>query len=54
MFNRLSNGLYIKSIHWGTTKVTDSGLDITGGVPPQTELAIVLGADAGQLEGVGN
>jgi len=44
--------LYIKSIHWGTAEITDSGLDITGGVPPRTELAIVLGTDAGQLEGV--
>ena len=27
-------------------------MDITGGIPPRTELAIVLGTDAGQLEGV--
>jgi hypothetical protein len=51
-FNRLPNGLYIKSIHWGTTEITDSGFDITGGIPPRTDLAIVLGTDAGQLEGV--
>ena len=43
---------YIKSIHWGTTEITDTGLDITGGIPPRTELSIVLGTDAGQLEGV--
>ena len=44
--------LYIKSIHWGTTEITDTPLDITGGVPPRTELSVVLGADGGQLEGV--
>ena len=44
--------LYIKSVRWGTTDITDSQLDLLAGVPPQTELAIVLGADGGQLEGV--
>jgi hypothetical protein len=44
--------LYIKSIRWGTTDITDSQLDLLAGVPPQTELAIVLGADGGQIEGV--
>jgi hypothetical protein len=51
-FNRLPAGLYIKSIHWGTTEITDTGLDLTGGIPPRTELAIVLATDAGQLEGM--
>src|SRR5262249_30622229 len=51
-FNRLPAGLYIKSIYWGTTEITDTGLDLTGGIPPRTELGIVLATDAGQLEGV--
>jgi len=45
-------GLYIKSIQWGTTEITDSQLDLLAGIPPRTELSIVLGADGGQLEGV--
>jgi hypothetical protein len=51
-FSRMPVSLYIKSIHWGTTEITDTALDLTGGVPARTELAIVLGADAGQLAGV--
>ncbi len=51
-FSRMQNSLYIKSIHWGTTEITDVPLDLTNGVPPRTDLSIVLGADAGQLEGV--
>jgi Carboxypeptidase regulatory-like domain len=50
--SRSPNSLYIKSIHWGTTETTDTPLDLTNGVPPRTELSIVLGADAGQLDGV--
>jgi hypothetical protein len=48
----MPNSLYVKSIHWGTTEITDTTLDLTGGVPPRTELSIVLGADSGQLAGV--
>jgi hypothetical protein len=44
--------LYVKSIHWGTQEITDSQLDLLNGIPPRTELAIVLGADAGQIDGV--
>jgi uncharacterized protein (DUF2141 family) len=43
--------LYIKSIRWGTTDVTDGPLDLLGGIPPRMELAIVLGADAAELTG---
>ncbi len=50
--NRLPNSLYIKSIHWGTVEITDTQLDLTNGVPPRTDLSIVLGADAGHLEGI--
>jgi hypothetical protein len=49
--NRLQS-LYIKSIQWGTQDITDLPLDLLGGAPPRTELAIVLGADAGQMEGI--
>lgn len=49
--NRLLNSLYLKSIHWGTTEITDTTLDLTNGVPPRTELSIVVGTDPGQLEG---
>jgi len=49
--NRLQN-LYIKSIQWGTQDITDIPLDLLGGVPPRTELAVALGADAGQIEGI--
>jgi hypothetical protein len=44
-------GLYVKSIRWGTTDITDTALDLTAGVPPRTELAIVLGSDGGELTG---
>ena len=49
---RLQNTLYIKSIQWGTQDITDLPLDLLGGVPPRTELAIVLGTDSGQIEGI--
>jgi hypothetical protein len=48
---RLQN-LYLKSVYWGTADVTDGDIDLTNGVPPRTELAVVLGADAGQVEGM--
>jgi hypothetical protein len=48
----LQNSLYIKSIQWGTQDITDLPLDLLGGVPARTELAIVLGADSGQIEGI--
>jgi hypothetical protein len=43
--------LYLKSVQWGSTDVTDSEVDLTTGLPPRTDLAIVLGADGGQIEG---
>lgn len=52
VLNRMPGSLYIKSIHWGTTEITDTALDISNGVPPRTELSVVLGADGGELEGV--
>jgi hypothetical protein len=48
--NRLRT-LYLKSVHWGTTDITDSELDLMNGVPANTELAIVLGSDGGTIEG---
>jgi hypothetical protein len=48
----MPKGLYIKSIHLGTTEITDTTLDLTAGVPPRTELSILLGADGGQISGV--
>src|SRR6266852_3862321 len=47
---RMQN-LYLKSVHWGTTDVTDGEVDLSNGVPPRTELTVVLAADAGQIEG---
>jgi hypothetical protein len=47
-----TQNLYIKSIQWGAQDVTDSGLNLLNGVPARTELAIVLGADGGQIEGI--
>ena len=44
--------LYVKSVRWGSADITDGELDLTNGVPPRTELAIVLGADGAQLDGV--
>jgi hypothetical protein len=41
---------YIKSMSWGTTDI-DSQLDLLSGIPPRTELSIVLGADGGELTG---
>jgi hypothetical protein len=43
--------LYLKSAQWGTSDVTDSDLDLTAGVPPDTSLSVVLGTDGGQVEG---
>jgi uncharacterized protein (DUF2141 family) len=43
--------LYLKSAQWGTIDVTDSDLDLTAGVPPNTSLSVVMGADGGQVEG---
>ncbi len=43
--------LYLKSVQWGTSDVTDTELDLTSGVPPSTSLSVVLGADGGQIEG---
>jgi hypothetical protein len=45
-------GLYVKSVRWGNTDITDGEIDLTSGLPPRTELAVVLGADAAELEGV--
>jgi len=48
--NRIQT-LYIKSIRWGTTDITDAPLDLMAGVPARTELSIVLGSDGGELTG---
>jgi protocatechuate 3,4-dioxygenase beta subunit len=48
--NRLQQ-LYIKSVRWGLTDVTDTTFDLLSGVPANTQLSIVLGADAGELTG---
>jgi protocatechuate 3,4-dioxygenase beta subunit len=47
---RLSD-LYLKSVHWGSTDITEGDLDLNAGLPARTELTVVLGADGGQLEG---
>jgi hypothetical protein len=46
-----AQALYLKSASWGTADVTDGEIDISNGVPPRTELTVVMGADGGQLEG---
>jgi protocatechuate 3,4-dioxygenase beta subunit len=43
--------LYLKSIRWGDTDITDAELDLTAGAPPRTELTVVFGADSGEIEG---
>ena len=43
--------LYVKSVRFGLVEATDIPLDLTAGVPPRSELAIVLGADGGELSG---
>lgn len=48
---RLSD-LYLKSVQWGSTDITEGELDLNSGVPARTELTVVLGADGGQIEGV--
>jgi protocatechuate 3,4-dioxygenase beta subunit len=45
-------GLYLKSVRWGNSDITDGELDLTAGLPANTELSVVLGADAAELEGV--
>jgi hypothetical protein len=47
-----NQNLYIRSVQWGTQDITDLPLDLLGGVPARTELSIMLGADAGQIEGI--
>jgi hypothetical protein len=49
--SRMGN-LYLKSVYWGQTDITESELDLTAGVPPRTELTVTFGGDSGQLEGV--
>jgi protocatechuate 3,4-dioxygenase beta subunit len=44
--------LYLKSIQWGTKELAEGELDLTAGIPTKTELAIVMGADGGELMGV--
>ena len=39
--------MYTKSIQFGTVDITDSPLDLTAGVPPRTEISVVLGSDVG-------
>jgi hypothetical protein len=43
--------LYIKSVRFGFTDMTDVPLDLSGGVPPRSEFAIVLGNDGGEITG---
>ena len=50
--DHLQNLYYVKSIHWGAADVMEGRLDLTGGAPPRTELAIVLGGDGGEFTGV--
>src|SRR5207253_10574299 len=44
-------GMYLTSVHWGSLDVTESEIDLNNGLPPQTELAVVLGVDCGELTG---
>jgi len=43
--------LYVKSVRFGLIDATDTPLDLSAGIPPRSELAIVLGADGGELAG---
>lgn len=43
--------LYLKSVRWGDTDVTDGEFDVTAGVAANLSLTIVLGADAGRIDG---
>jgi hypothetical protein len=47
--NAAGAGLFIKSVRCGTTDVTESGIDLTGGAG--CDLAITLSANGGQIEG---
>jgi hypothetical protein len=44
--------LYLKSVQWGTADITDGEIDLNNGLPPRTELVVVLGTDSGTLEGL--
>jgi hypothetical protein len=47
--NAAGAGLYLKSVRCGTTDVTESGIDLTGGAG--CDLAITLSANGGQIDG---
>jgi len=48
---RLSE-LYLKSVRWGSSDITEAELDLSSGAPARTELTVTLGADGGQIEGL--
>jgi hypothetical protein len=43
--------LYLKRIQWGTREIAGE-LDLTAGIPADTQLTITMGADGGELAGV--
>ncbi|MBL8219876.1 MAG: carboxypeptidase regulatory-like domain-containing protein [Bryobacterales bacterium] len=45
------SGLYLKSVSWGTADVTDGEIDLRNGLPPRSDVTVVLSADGGELTG---
>jgi hypothetical protein len=49
------DGVYLKAVYWGPgghgAELVDQHIDLTKGVPANTELSIVVGADPGQIIG---
>jgi len=45
------SNLYLKSVGWGTTDVTDSEIDLRNGLPPRSEVTVALSAEGGEITG---
>ncbi|MBS1828570.1 MAG: carboxypeptidase regulatory-like domain-containing protein [Acidobacteria bacterium] len=45
------SSLYLKSVNWGSADVTAGEIDLRNGLPPRTEVTVVLSAEGGELTG---
>ncbi|MBL8173071.1 MAG: carboxypeptidase regulatory-like domain-containing protein [Bryobacterales bacterium] len=45
------SNLYLKAVTWGTADVTASEIDLRNGLPPRSDIAVVLSADGGEITG---
>ncbi|MFN7936912.1 MAG: carboxypeptidase-like regulatory domain-containing protein [Bryobacteraceae bacterium] len=45
------SSLYLKSVTWGSADVTAGEIDLRNGLPPRTEVSVVLSAEGGEITG---